>query len=158
MSIDKFVSSMLRRVDTMIDSDVNHIIKFVPELLLHNRYFKLFDFETATNLLSQWIMNNYDGRAEMNSVVRIDNKPVGYISCKVQKDKLYIDLIAVHQDYQHNGIGESLLNYAVKYANENKLDLLVKTQFDNYTALNFYIKNHFRLCSHYYILNRVYKG
>lgn len=82
----------------------------------------------------------------------INNKIVGFVTCKIIKETIEIGLIAVNNNQQGKGIGKKLIQRVNDYAVENKLDRInVATQLHNSNACAFYTKNNFKLNSKTYI-------
>ena len=82
----------------------------------------------------------------------LNDKIVGFVTCKIIENTVEIGLIAVNNHYQGKGIGKKLIQRANDYAVENKLDRInVATQLHNSNACEFYTKNNFKINSKTYI-------
>ena len=85
-------------------------------------------------------------------IVAIENdKIIGFLSLYLNdniSNIAYITLIGVSLDYQNQGYGSKLLNYAIKLAKSNDMKY-IKLEVDNSNrqAKNFYFKNGFVLDS-----------
>lgn len=87
-----------------------------------------------------WAMNNLNGRADRNWVVRKGARLAGFIQCldRPSEDCARIDLIAVDADFRGQGIGESLVETFVAHYSPLRARLLVGTQGANRGAMRLY--------------------
>ena len=82
----------------------------------------------------------------------LNNKIVGFTTCKIIENTIDIGLISVNNRHQGKGIGKKLIQKVNDYAVENKLDRInVATQLHNSNACSFYTKNDFKINSKTYI-------
>lgn len=44
------------------------------------------------------------------------NKPAGFVSLRLEKDRIYVDMLAVHPKWQGRGVGSKLLEHAERIA------------------------------------------
>jgi ribosomal protein S18 acetylase RimI-like enzyme len=68
-------------------------------------------------------------------IVLGDNKPVGYLSCKKEKDYIYIDNIQISSSFQGQGIGTSILKSLL---DKHSKCLVQLTTFENNPAKRLY--------------------
>ena len=72
-------------------------------------------------------------------------KTAGIISFRERWGKMYVETLAVTKEYQLNGIGALMLDFAKKIAKEKGFRTLNICSFYEYNALDFYLKNGFSL-------------
>ncbi|KKP32570.1 MAG: hypothetical protein UR23_C0058G0005 [Candidatus Roizmanbacteria bacterium GW2011_GWA2_32_13] len=80
------------------------------------------------------------------------NKIIGFITLKLIGGKCLIDLIAVNPKYQNKGVGTLLISKAIKSFSDYKIT--VGTEAENIKAVNFYLKNNFKIVDYYLIFHR----
>lgn len=79
---------------------------------------------------------------------QIHGKTYGFILFSINQIFVTIELIAIDRGYQKIGIGEILLNSLEDYSRKiSKKVIKVGTQIENLSAINFYIKNNYKLMS-----------
>jgi N-acetylglutamate synthase-like GNAT family acetyltransferase len=78
-------------------------------------------------------------------VAEIDNKIVGIISFKQRENRMYIETIAVLEEYRSQGIGSQLIEFAKRFTKENGLNILRVCSFCEYNAQEFYLNKGFSL-------------
>ena len=82
----------------------------------------------------------------------LNDKIVGFTTCKIIENTIDIGLISVNNHHQGKGIGKKLLQRVNDYAVENELNRIdVATQLHNSNACSFYTKNDFKINSKTYI-------
>jgi len=102
--------------------------------------------EAVHELYLTWIKNSlYQNYADEVLLAYSGNRFAGWLSLKIGSDKASIDLIGVLSEFQHAGIGASLIAYARKllYKKVNFLETI--TEGENIRAIRFYSKNGFKL-------------
>lgn len=118
--------------------------------------FKLDQRFTQKNfhdLYEKWIDNSINGDiADLFLIYKDDSGIRGLITCCIKNDRAIIGLLAVNKNMQGKGIGGKLVNYLQSCLFEKDIHkIIVKTQLQNYDAINFYMKNDFKLVSLKYI-------
>jgi dTDP-4-amino-4,6-dideoxy-D-galactose acyltransferase len=112
---------------------------------LKDRFFNKQDFK---RMYKKWIDNNLKNDYVL---VKITNQRIsGFVSYSVHENFSYIHLIAVHPDFQGQGIGKSLINELESNLKENSI-LKVPTQESNIGACNFYKAFGFKAITKQYI-------
>lgn len=103
-------------------------------------------------LYHKWIENSvYTDYATDVLVYRIDNKSVGLLTYKNDKDRSNIGIIAVNPNFQGCGVGRKLIKrYQCLLGNDIKV-LNVVTQGVNQIAKYFYEKNGYKITSKTYV-------
>jgi dTDP-4-amino-4,6-dideoxy-D-galactose acyltransferase len=108
--------------------------------------FKNNEFE---KLYTIWIENalHQENHKRVLAFVEED-KITGFVSISEKLGVLNIGLIAVDEHARGKGIGNKLINWVCKYAQDNKFKKVsVVTQAANLEAMNFYHKNFFTVVS-----------
>lgn len=68
-----------------------------------------------------------------------DEKPIGYLVCKIESDKLYISKIYLKAETRGKGLGKLLLNRAVELAKQhNKNSIYLNVNKHNTDSISFY--------------------
>lgn len=71
-------------------------------------------------------------------------KPIGYLVCKVESDKLYISKIYLKAETRGKGLGKLLLNRAIDLAKQNgKNSIYLNVNKYNTDSISFYERNGF---------------
>lgn len=113
---------------------------------------KEFPHECFQALYRKWIENSvFTDYATNVLVYKVVEKPVGLLTYKNTKDNSTIGLISVHPDYQHLGIGTTLINHYQSLLCPQIESLEVATQGINQKAITFYQKNGYNIKSKTYI-------
>ena len=118
---------------------------------LYPQVFKPYNFEMVEQAFEHFL-DHPDARAY---VAMQDNVPAGYILIKVKDSiesafkyasrAIYIDQVAVLENYRGAGIGEELLNKAYEFAFENEIDQVELDHWSmNLTARYFFDKHGFQ--------------
>ena len=127
----------------------------VTEELLHlalvsGKYsrFKLdngFSLGSYERLYSRWIEQsvNHSIASEVFCYM-IEGAPRGLVTLNDKNGLGTIGLVAIHEDFQHRGIGSSMMNHVIRYSIEKQTEkLTVATQLDNIPACRLYEKSGF---------------
>ena len=78
----------------------------------------------------------------------VDNIPRGLVTLERKDGTGNIGLVAVHEDFQHRGIGAAMMQYVISYSNKKRIDeLIVTTQLKNRPACKLYEKSGFKVKS-----------
>ncbi len=96
-------------------------------------------------LYSRWIEQsvNHTIATEVFCYV-VDNTPRGEVTLNVNEGKGTIGLFAVHEDFQHKGIGSAMMQHVVYYAQRHHCKTIsVATQLKNVPACRLYEKSGF---------------
>lgn len=78
-------------------------------------------------------------------LAEINDKVVGIISFRQREDRMYIETLAVIEEYRSQGIGTKLVQFAKNFTQENRLKVLRVCSFCEYNAQNFYLNRGFSL-------------
>lgn len=112
--------------------------------------FKNKEFE---KLYSVWIENALQAEKHQKVLAfKEGDNLAGFVSIAEKLGVLNIGLIAVDEQARGKGIGNKLINWVCKYAQENKFEKVsVVTQAANVAAMDFYHKNFFTVVSRTFI-------
>ena len=98
---------------------------------------------------NEWVNNSFfNDYASDYLIARDQKKIIGFCTLK----NVRIDLMCVKNNYQHRGVGSRLINTILK-KNLNKI-ITVGTQAENIQAINFYLKNQFKIHSYELIFHK----
>lgn len=98
------------------------------------------------SIYTHWLSSAYEDESKTIYIFNEIDEPKGFIVVGSKNKKTVIELIAVDEEFQGRSIGKKLIDCA-KYYNRRKknLGIVVGTQVNNVQALNFYIKNGFKI-------------
>jgi len=148
MKVDKYLSMVKKRElgcndkpSKAILADIPGLQKMIKPMFPKSRFYSdpFFSHKEADNLHSIWIENSVLGKAA-DIVFHIPNK--GFVTCKKKEYGIgEIILIGVKDRYRGNNFGKILMNAAVQWFSNNRIETIkIKTQLKNITAINFYRK------------------
>ena len=106
---------------------------------------KLFPLGSFERLYSLWIEQsvNHSIASEVFCYM-IDNVPRGLVTLNDKNGHGTIGLVAIHEDFQHRGIGSAIMSHVVRYSMKKQIvKLTVATQLDNIPACRMYEKSGF---------------
>lgn len=100
-------------------------------------------------LYSRWIEQSVNHKMASDVFCyMIDKAPIGLVTLNIKNGIGSIGLVAIHEDYQHRGIGSAMMSHVIRYSVEKQVDKLnVATQLDNIPACRLYKKNGFEVNS-----------
>jgi len=106
----------------------------------------------SNQLYSKWVSSSFRGLADCILVVRKNDEPVGFITCKIdrvgQSFKYgVIDLIAVDPSEAGRGLGSALVHSALEWFAPRVRSVYVGTQAANNRAVRLYERAGFRHAS-----------
>ena len=91
----------------------------------------------ADNLKKIWVENFFSGKRGDYMVIALSNdKPIAFLQLIKKKKNLIIDLIAVSSNYRGENIGSSMINFACKNIECEKI--IVGTQISNLPSIKLY--------------------
>ncbi|MBI3380320.1 GNAT family N-acetyltransferase [Candidatus Gottesmanbacteria bacterium] len=107
----------------------------------------------AKKIYKQWILNSIlSGYADDYVFIRYKKLIIAFLTIKRNNASYSIDLIGVDAKFQNKGIGSLLISYMIeKYRTSN---FYTGTQAENIIALNFYLKNQFKIHSYQVIFHK----
>lgn len=130
-------------LDKKIDYCYDQFIDF-PE----SRFFQDKRLKDALNcnVYNHWISNSFNNKNKYFITAYVDTSPIGMLLYSVMDTNITIELISVSTNYRDISFGTRLLHELVNYSLSNNIsEIFVGTQVSNINALNFYIKNGFRI-------------
>lgn len=106
---------------------------------------------------SQWARNLIKGPGSFAMVAKNGHEVLGYVALRTDKLKksCRIVLIAVKKNRRGRGVATALICGALERTKSEFNKLYVKTQADNYPAVNLYKKLGFNKCQHQYIYHNI---
>ncbi len=109
--------------------------------------------EKADTVKAQWAGNYFRGKRGDYMVLALkDGFIAGFLQVLRQERTLIIDLIGVHENYRHAGIGGMLIDYAESQCGDFET-IRVGTQIANAPSLRFYEKLGFQVAASSYVFH-----
>jgi len=137
-----------------ITKPVDGLIQLATECSRYSRFQKDERTRPLCNRLYElWIENALQGTYDDEVFAIQDSKNLhGFVTIKKRGEVAYIGLMAVHQDYQRQGIGKVLMETVEHWCQEQSLTHLnVITQAENIQACDFYKKCGFHITKKEYV-------
>ncbi len=78
-------------------------------------------------------------------VAKAGGRDVGFIHLIKKKGRILLQGVGVVENYRERGIGSMLVDKAIDYANQEKMDIMLKVRPTNCPALNLYEKKGFSI-------------
>lgn len=78
-------------------------------------------------------------------VAKENDKIVGIMSFRQRQNIMYIETMAIIEEFQSKGIGTQFIDFAKKYTQDNNLNTLRAYTFYQYNTKEFYLKKGFTL-------------
>ena len=105
--------------------------------------------DKCDKLYAEWVSSCLDGLVDTVLVARKDSKPVGFITCRIERitegySYGVIDLVGVEKEREGKGIGSSLVSEALRWFSNYTRSVYVGTQAANIPAVRLYEKMGFR--------------
>ncbi len=105
-------------------------------------YFDLgFSRESCAALYETWIRQDCEGEADVVLVAEVDGRPVGYVTCHLDDDRVHgrIGLLGVAEEVRDRGVGHTLVCQALRWFQEQDVRTVsVTTQGRNVAAQRLY--------------------
>jgi ribosomal protein S18 acetylase RimI-like enzyme len=136
-------SNFTYAIESELNIELNDFInfndsRFMKDVQLNNRI--------GVNIYLEWIINSFNLERKKFFTIRKKNEVLGFILYQTYDDYLTIELISVKTGYYNQKIGSHLIANFKKIASDKQLHYLyVGTQISNINAINFYIKNKFKV-------------
>lgn len=135
-------------VRTWKEEDLEELTKIASTCYEYDRFHSdpMFPKGKSDELHGKWIVNCCKGLAHEVVVATLENKPVGFITCKIDGSIGIIDMVGVSKDFQRRQIGTLLVDAALKWFKDRDTVKFVDvgTQSRNIPALRLYINAGFR--------------
>ena len=123
------------------EKDLDELANIAGTSYIYDRFHSdsMFPKDKSDELHEKWIVNCCNGLTDEVLVAASDDKPLGFITCKVKGSKGVIDMVGVAKDMQKRGIGAMLVNAAREWF-KNRVDVVeVGTQNRNIPGMKLYI-------------------
>jgi ribosomal protein S18 acetylase RimI-like enzyme len=135
--------SLLNEITTRAwkEKDLDELASIAGMSYIYDRFHSdpMFPKDKSDELHRKWIVNCCNGLTDEVLVAASDNKPLGFITCKVKGAKGVIDMVGVAKDMQKRGVGAMLVNAAREWF-KNRVDVVeVGTQNRNIPAMKLYM-------------------
>lgn len=129
--------------------DIPLLKKIARSSYRHTRFYvdDGFSNELCDRLYETWIDKSCNGYADAVWVAAIDSKPVGYLTCDVDRETLHgqIGLVGIDSAVQGRGIGKALLAKSLEWFEQSGVSsVTVVTQARNIPAQRLYQGGGFR--------------
>ena len=123
------------------EEDLDELANIAGTSYIYDRFHSdsMFPKDKSDKLHEKWIVNCCNGLTDEVLVVASDDKPVGFITCKVKGAKGVIDMVGVSKDMQRRGIGAMLVNAALEWFKDRVDVVEVGTQNRNIPGMKLYI-------------------
>ena len=132
-----------RKDNIYIKFSENSHKSFVGDIAYNNFVFSRFHLDPkikksqADSLKKSWVENFFSGkRGDYMIIALFNDKPVGFLQLIEKGNILIIDLIAVKLGYRGKNIGSSMINFAYKNIQFEKI--IVGTQISNLPSIRLY--------------------
>ena len=104
------------------------------------------------NLVLSFIRNFFpqysgsDNPFEKIICYKVDDKVIGFMSYSIIYENADINYIAVDLDYRRKGVAQKMFEYALSDLKNNMVEKFsLEVRADNKEAINFYLKNGFKI-------------
>ena len=111
-------------------------------------HFSKEDFE---NLYKRWVDNSLNEEFADYVITAIDSSPIGFVTAKINLDRIKIGLIATDKLYRGKGVGTLLMQEIQNEASKKSLKVEVVTQAENLPACRFYEKSGFTISDEIFV-------
>lgn len=130
----------------------NEILEISKNSYKHSRFFNdpHLNKDKAKDVYGHWVQSSFLSENKYFINCYIDSKIAGYIlfSLDYKNNAAIIELISVKEGMENRYIGKAMMMYLEKYLYDNYEDIKyirVGTQSNNINAINFYVRNGFRV-------------
>ncbi len=134
------INNNFEKNNNIIEISKNSFVysRFINDENLNSNKYKVYE---------NWTKNAFENKDKYFCYYRNNSKVYGYILFSINNElnEIIIELIAIDNNNENNGIGSKLLKELEKFAIDNDLKIIkVGTQLNNLKAQNFYEKNGFK--------------
>lgn len=157
-------SSRIKNKSILNSEDKKKIITIASNAFKNSRFYSDQNIEKgiANKIFENWIGNSFENDDKRIIIHKENNEVLGFLLFSINElqEEIIIELIAVDSNVTSKGIGKKLINdFESSFSSEKYEKYLFKvgTQVNNVTAMNFYIKNNYKIQSEartYHIWNR----
>ena len=123
------------------EEDLDELANIAGASYIYDRFHSdsIFPKEKSDELHRKWIVNCCNGLTDEVLVAASDDKPLGFITCKVKGAKGIIDMVGVSKKVQKRGMGAMLVNAAMEWLKGSVDVVEVGTQNRNIPGMKLYI-------------------
>jgi dTDP-4-amino-4,6-dideoxy-D-galactose acyltransferase len=146
-NVNQLESNAFLKNDLMYKSD---IAKIAEESFIESRFYNdvFLDKKKASKIYVEWVKNSFNNPEKFFIYTQINDKITSFLLFSISENYqiAIIELIAVDNEYQNKKYGKELLRKLESYLSLLSIKVIkVGTQINNINAINFYIKNGFKL-------------
>ncbi len=122
------------------EEDLDGLANIAGSSYIYDRFHSdsMFPKDKSDELHRKWIVNCCKGLTDAVLVAVSDDKPRGFITCKVDGSKGVIDMVGVSKDMQRRGVGAMLVNAALEWFKDRVDVVEVGTQNRNIPGMKLY--------------------
>ena len=122
------------------EEDLDELANIAGTSYIYDRFHTdpMFPKNKSDELHRKWIVNCCRGLTDEVLVAATD-KPLGFITCKINGSKGVIDMVGVSKDVQKRGIGAMVVNAALEWFKDSVDVVEVGTQNRNIPGMKLYI-------------------
>ena len=132
--------------------DKSKIIAIAGNSFKHSRFYNDHNIEKkiANKVFENWIINSFENNNKKIIFHKSDKEILGFLLLSIDdlQQEIIIELIAVDSKVTAKGIGKLLMSkFESSFSSEKYINYFFKvgTQINNITAMNFYIRNNYRV-------------
>lgn len=123
------------------------ILQIAKSSFIKSRFYNdpSIDIKKSSDIYVNWVKNSF---RDKNKYFCVYGKPTeGFLLfSKLDNESLVIELIGVSEGSRGKGIGSKLIQILYEFAHKNNYKkVIVGTQIENISAINFYVKNRFKI-------------
>lgn len=129
------------RVRTVRREDVPTLKRIAGASYHLSRYYfdQNFPRERCTAFYTEWIGKSCNGYVDAVLVADVDDRPAGYITCRMDGERGAVELVGIDADARGRGVGRSLVGHALAWFQQHGARRVeVVTQGRNYAAQRLY--------------------
>lgn len=136
-----------------VPEDISQVVELARNAFVYSRFHldNKFSKSTADKIKAEWVKNFFLGKRGNRMVVAEVGKQIVGFLLLIENKELIIDLIAVDQAFQGQGIAENMIAFAEN--NTQASIIRVGTQLANQPSLKFYQKIGFNLVESQYVFH-----
>jgi len=140
------------REKTLSSKEKLKVIEIASKAFEYSRFYNdgNIEKETADKIFEKWVKNSFDNDTKRFILYKSDEEVLGFLLLNINDfhEEITIELIAVDNNVVAKGIGKTLMNKFESSFSSKKYEkylFRVGTQINNITAMNFYIKNNYKM-------------
>lgn len=149
---DKDFVKTTNEKNTLSSKDKLKIISIARNSFKHSRFYNDHNIEKniGDEIFGKWMKDSFENKNKRIIVHKSDEEVLAFLLLTINDplQEIIIELIAVDDNATAKGIGKKLISdfeYSFSTEKYKKYYFRVGTQVNNITAMNFYIKNNYRI-------------